>query len=355
MAFYGWPISQCQYALTENPLLNQLNSGIRILDIRLSIIDGKLIAYHGIYPERTPFTSILATLYQFLLSPSSNGRRETIVVSIKQEDTASELFGTLVHSEIAASEGGNDLWYTDTNRIPTLGEVRGRCVLFSRFGPSSGPGIGIHPDRWPDSEKEGFTWMCGDTTVRVSDWCVIFSPCLLLHLSSIIKNRYAIPSFLSIPEKVELSTAILLPPPSSSLNAPIPAPSPSLSITFFSAASVPLALPSTVALGFGWPQFGAGVVGVNDRVGKWLLSTFTGNSSKVKQTSRSHSRLFGLRKAAGSHEKLTERSGEQQESDPRVRGWAFIDFFQQPVEANIVPLLIECNFKGRKSGEEGWA
>lgn len=125
MAFYGWPISQCQSPSPPNPLLHQLNSGIRALDLRLSIIDGKLIAYHGRYPQRTPFTSILATLYEFLLSPSSPGQRETIVVSVKQEDTASSLFTALVQSDIAASEGGNNFWYTESNRIPTLGEVRG--------------------------------------------------------------------------------------------------------------------------------------------------------------------------------------------------------------------------------------
>lgn len=170
MAFYGWPISQCQSQLTSNPLLHQLQSGIRALDIRLSIQDGRLISFHGIYPERTPFTSILSTLYQFLTTDDCGGKRECIVVSIKQEDRASPLFTALVHSEIGSSPGGKDIWYTESNRIPTLGEVRGKCVLFSRFGEADGPELGIHPDRWPDSRKEGFEWNCGDTPVRVSDW-----------------------------------------------------------------------------------------------------------------------------------------------------------------------------------------
>jgi 1-phosphatidylinositol phosphodiesterase len=171
MAFYGWPISQCQSPLTSNPLLYQLQSGIRALDIRLSIVDGRLISFHGVYPERSPFTSILATLYQFLTS--DEGKTESVVVSIKQEDTASPLFTTLVNSEIAASQGGKDLWYTELNRIPDLGEVRGKCVLFSRFGEPGAGGLGIHPDRWPDSLMEGFEWNCGETVVRISDWYVL--------------------------------------------------------------------------------------------------------------------------------------------------------------------------------------
>jgi len=171
MAFYGWPISQCQSPLTANPLLYQLQSGIRALDIRLSIKDGRLISFHGIYPQRTPFTSILATLHQFLAAEEGCG--ECVVVSIKQEDTASPLFTSLVHSDIAASPGGNDLWYTESNRIPTLGEVRGKCVLFSRFGDPGEEALGIHPDRWPDSQRDGFEWDCGETIVRVSDWYVL--------------------------------------------------------------------------------------------------------------------------------------------------------------------------------------
>lgn len=39
---------------------------------------------------------------------------------------------------------------------------------------------------------------------------------------------------------------------------------------------------------------------------------------------------------------------------PRLRGWTFMDFYEDPIKSSIVPLLVEGNFKGRKSGEEGW-
>ena len=38
----------------------------------------------------------------------------------------------------------------------------------------------------------------------------------------------------------------------------------------------------------------------------------------------------------------------------RVRGWVFMDFFQQPAGSMLVSLLVECNFRGRRQGEEGW-
>jgi len=167
MAFYGWPISQCQDLTT--PLEVQLHSGIRVLDIRLAVIDGHLECYHGIYPQRTRFTRIIEILSAFLTSPQSS--RETIVMSIKQEDwTDSKTFFSLVLNTMAAGPLGMDMWYMH-NRIPTLGEVRGKIVLFSRFGGNAPrEDIGIHPTYWPDSEKKGFTWKCKDVTVRTQDW-----------------------------------------------------------------------------------------------------------------------------------------------------------------------------------------
>ncbi|KAF8919261.1 PLC-like phosphodiesterase [Mucidula mucida] len=297
MAFYGWPISQCQSPST--PLTVQLHSGIRVLDIRLAVINGVLIAYHGIYPQKTPFKFIMSTIRDFLASPESC--KETIVMSMKQEDypaTRANVFSKTVHDEMMAYP---DMWFLE-NRVPKLGEVRGKVVFLSRFGGNGDgwdgglEGLGIHPTTWPDSAKDGFTWNCKNTLVRTHDW-------------------YAIPSFLSIPEKVALSTQILLPPPPPPAQGDIDQ---TLSITFFSAAAFPLAMPPTIAQGFGWPKWGLGVEGVNSRVGKWLLDMVTGESEEV-----------------------------------RLRGWALMDYFADP-EPALVSLLVECNYRGRTVGEEGF-
>lgn len=128
--------------------------------------------------------------------------------------------------------------------------------------------------------------------------------------SDVTFTRYNIPSFLSIPEKTKLATDILLPPP-------VDPPTPSLAITFFSASSFPLAFPPTIARGFGWPKIGFGVEGVNARVARWLMNML------------------------------------EEKEEPRIRGWAFMDFYEDPERA-LVPLLVECNFRGRLEGEEGW-
>ncbi|KAJ7494527.1 PLC-like phosphodiesterase [Mycena galericulata] len=289
MAFYGWPFSQCQSIST--PLSVQFHSGIRLLDIRLTEVNGRLMAYHGAYPQKSSFQAILASVDDYLTSPE--GSRETIVMSVKPE-ARSDNFAQLVHNEISASSGGWDIWFLES-RIPKLGEVRGKVVMFSRFGNGMEweGGVGIHPTYWPDSARDGFTWMCNDTTVRTNDW-------------------YNIPSFLAIPEKVALSTSMLL-----------PTPGPVLNITYFSASSFPLAAPQTVAQGFGWPSWGLGVEGVNTRVGRWAL------------------------------ERLSEDGADGEKGEPRLRGWSFLDYYEEPKNA-LVPLLVEFNFRGRTVGEEGW-
>lgn len=172
MAFYGWPISQCQDI--ETPLAAQFALGIRVIDVRLSIINGSLISYHGIYPERLPFRDIIKAVYKYLTSPA--GQTETVVVSIKQEDVGWELFSKLVHDEVRSAPWGEGFWFLE-NRIPTLGEVRGKAVLFSRFGGNGQGwerGLGIHPPSWPDSKEDGFCWWLQGTQIKVQDWYVYF-------------------------------------------------------------------------------------------------------------------------------------------------------------------------------------
>ena len=78
-------------------------------------------------------------------------------------------------------------WFLE-NRIPSLGEVRGKAILLSRFDVKEGDGwvgedgIGIHPSTWPDSARNGFEWDCAGTTFRTQDW-------------------YRLSTFMDIPEK----------------------------------------------------------------------------------------------------------------------------------------------------------
>jgi 1-phosphatidylinositol phosphodiesterase len=132
-------------------------------------------------------------------------------------------------------------------------------------------------------------------------------------------RRYAIPSVAVIPEKVQEAAANLIPPKDSA--------QPVLPISFFSGSSFPLALPPTVAKGI------AGVEGANSLLGRWLLGQ------------------IGIGPMSTS---VVGSSSAQAQAEPRIRGWAFLDYYTEPSGIEVVPLLVECNFLGRIPGEEGW-
>ena len=107
---------------------------------------------------------------------------------------------------------------------------------------------------------------------------------------------------------------------------------PTLAISYFSAACPPLALPQVIAKGFGWPAWGLGVEGVNSKLGTWFLDKLAGPPFPD----------------------AAEQGEAVSEEEPRIRGWAFLDYYSESEVGNIMPLLVECNFRGRKEGEEGW-
>lgn len=134
------------------------------------------MAYHGVVPQKVLFQQVLSDVHDFLTDPAS--RREAIVMSIKQEDFATTPppeFSALVYKEIQMGPGGMGMWFLE-NRIPLLGEVRGKAIMFSRFGGDGVgwegglEGMGIHPTQWPDNSKEGFEWTCKNTVVKTQDW-----------------------------------------------------------------------------------------------------------------------------------------------------------------------------------------
>lgn len=126
--------------------------------------------------------------------------------------------------------------------------------------------------------------------------------------------------------------------------------SPTLNISFFSAANIPLALPTTVAQGLGWPKWHLGIEGINRRLGKWLLDNFTGSGSgdQAQNVAKAEAE-----KGSPLAEHITGSAVSSTGDNVRIRGWAMMDFFGEP-DGSVVPLLVEGNFQGRKSGEEGW-
>jgi 1-phosphatidylinositol phosphodiesterase len=116
---------------------NQLNGGIRAMDIRLKIDDGELMVYHGIAPQGLAFDGdVLATVTSFLAAHPS----ETVLMRIKDEDAppATDGFDDLV---IQALNSYSSYVYQGSSDNPTLGEIRGKIVVLQNFSSSLDIGI----------------------------------------------------------------------------------------------------------------------------------------------------------------------------------------------------------------------
>jgi len=121
---------------TQNfSIRQQLDDGIRFLDIRLQnertpflVKTGKLQVYHGTYNCYILFDQVLVWCKNFLDKYPS----EVILMSIKNEE-GDDILNNLFH--YFDDTRWKNLFYDGNDfdkRIPTLGEVRGRIVVYSR-------------------------------------------------------------------------------------------------------------------------------------------------------------------------------------------------------------------------------
>ncbi|MGH8879452.1 MAG: phosphatidylinositol-specific phospholipase C [Stackebrandtia sp.] len=105
-----------------------LDNGIRFIDIRCRLIDGGFTIHHGpIYQEKN-FTDVLTDCRGFFDANPS----ETVIMSIQQEysEAPAEEWAAVFNDRYLRDEGFAAMFYRD-NRLPTVGEVRGRVVLIA--------------------------------------------------------------------------------------------------------------------------------------------------------------------------------------------------------------------------------
>lgn len=153
------PSVRCQCV----PVREQLRKGIRFLDIRVQPLHhglplrAPILLVHSVFPISLTgqhyFRSLVNEVLQFLEENPS----ETIIMSVKREGTGScsdEHLSRILHLHYAHDDRK---WFT-APRIPYLGEVRGKIVLFRRFrldhslaSQWGGTGWGIDASIWADN------------------------------------------------------------------------------------------------------------------------------------------------------------------------------------------------------------
>ena len=135
---------QCQ----SLSLMDQLELGVRFLDIRLELHGDSLIVCHGFTKQNMKFQKVDETVVKFL----KEHPKETIFMSIKNEESSTM---SVPHFEEVLKKEMTKDYYDLRSILPeNIGEIRGKCVLLSRYSPST---IGI-PLGYGWSDNTTFTF-----------------------------------------------------------------------------------------------------------------------------------------------------------------------------------------------------
>lgn len=126
-------------------IADQLNAGIRFLDIRCRHLDNAFTIHHGSVYQNINFADVLNDTIGFLNANPG----ETVIMSVKEEHTPSGTTRSFEATFDAYVAQSPSKWHLGSG-IPTLDAVRGKIVLFRRFGASSTP-KGIDASNWPDN------------------------------------------------------------------------------------------------------------------------------------------------------------------------------------------------------------
>lgn len=140
-------------------IAEQLESGVRVLDIRVAPLFGKLALVHAvalIFKNKSKrllwLDDVLNDCYDFL----NNNPREVIVFQFKSDFFDSELLekkcAKIFYNKYI--KGNENRWFLE-NRVPTLDEARGKLVLLRRCTAHKGAdknNFGIDFSKWVDQD-----------------------------------------------------------------------------------------------------------------------------------------------------------------------------------------------------------
>lgn len=115
--------AQCQ----DKSIAEQLEMGVRYLDIRCQFKSNTFDIYHGSVSQKQSFESVIRTCRDFLYRNPT----ETIIMSIKEENGSSK--GNLFSNRFVEYTYDYPNLFKLQRNIPNIGEVRGKIVLVRRF------------------------------------------------------------------------------------------------------------------------------------------------------------------------------------------------------------------------------
>jgi 1-phosphatidylinositol phosphodiesterase len=131
-------------------ITEQLNIGVRYLDIRLRHYQDSLVVHHGSIYQHLNFDDVLIEATAFLAEHPT----ETIFMQVSEEYEAYNNTRTFEETFVTyeTNEEYADFWWTHSY-LPELGDVRGKIVLLRRFSGSFWTSGGISVTGWSDNDE----------------------------------------------------------------------------------------------------------------------------------------------------------------------------------------------------------
>ncbi|MFJ4965886.1 1-phosphatidylinositol phosphodiesterase precursor [Streptomyces sp. ADI96-02] len=125
-ARFGGPWSECQ----NTTVADQLNSGIRFLDVRCRITGDSFAIHHGASFQNIMFGDVLIACRDFLAARPT----ETVLMRVKQEySQESDAAFRRIFDIYLDTKGWRSLFHLDPV-LPALGGARGKVVLLANNG-----------------------------------------------------------------------------------------------------------------------------------------------------------------------------------------------------------------------------
>ena len=150
-------------------LSQQLDSGIRVFDMRTRHINNSFRMHHGIIAQNTYFNDVLNDIDSFL----ANHPSETVLFRLRSEYTPannSESYTQTLDKYLAAK--GSKHWFP-TSSNPTLNEIRGKFVILQEFSgyASNGRKYGLPYDaiNKQDDYSVSTNWALYDKWIAVKN------------------------------------------------------------------------------------------------------------------------------------------------------------------------------------------
>ncbi|MFJ4920825.1 phosphatidylinositol-specific phospholipase C [Streptomyces sp. NPDC088725] len=123
----GATVGGLYVACQETGIAEQLNSGIRFLDVRCRAFENAFPIHHEAFYQNLNFDDVLGACRDFLQAHPS----ETVLMRVKQEySTESDAEFRRIFDTYLDDKGWRSLFWLDS-ALPALGEARGRVVLLA--------------------------------------------------------------------------------------------------------------------------------------------------------------------------------------------------------------------------------